>query len=154
MGRWEAVWKKLVPGGPTSILALLALLCFFGAVWLFGWAYPARSDLEGLLRAAFISNGTLRVFTDKGEELTIDNRDVSEIGEIRCDSESRRRRPTIHYDCLYELSGKAGARYRLILAADYNKGWKRMNMADYGDYRLIYASPEEQRAILHRLGNQ
>ncbi len=28
-----------------------------------------------------------------------------------------------------------------------------MNIADYGDYRLIYASPEEQRAILLRWGN-
>jgi len=144
----SALVRKAFPGGPWSAVAFAAVAGFLGAVWLFGWNKPSRDGLEGLLRVSFALKTSLDAWTDGGGRKALTQATVAGIGEIRCRSHSQRRQPTIHYECLYELTGVDGSKYRLVLGADYNLGWRRLGMADYGNYRLVDISAERQKAIL------
>jgi len=143
-----AAFRKVFRGGPWSILALVAVVGFLVAAWLLGWNKPSRSDLEGLLRVAFALNTSLDAWAADGNRKALTEGSVAGIGEIHCQSHSGRRQPTIHYECLYRLTGIDGGRYRLILGADHNMGWRRLGMADFGNYRLIGIPVDRQKAIL------
>jgi hypothetical protein len=144
----SATVRDVFRGGPWSVVALAAVVCFLGAIWLFGWNRPARSDLEGLLKVAFALNTSLDAWASDGNQKALTQGAVALVGEILCRSRSKRRQPTIHYECLYDLTGLDGGKYRLILGADHNMGWRRLGMADFGNYRLVDIPVERQKAIL------
>jgi len=142
-----AAFRKMFRGGSWSVTAA-ALVGLLGAIWLFGWNKPARVDLEGLLHVSFALNTSLDAWTRDGNQKALMESSVALIDDIRCQSHSRRRQPTIHYECLYHLTGIDGETYRLILGADHNRGWRRLGMADFGNYRLIDIPIDRQRAML------
>lgn len=144
----SAAIRRLFPRGLWPAAALVAVVAFLGAIWLFGWNKPSRSDLEGLLHVAFALNTSLDAWTVDGNRQALTQPSVALVGEIRCQGNSKRRQPTVHYECLYDLTGVDGGKYRLILGADHNRGWRRLGMADFGDYRLIDIPVERQKIIL------
>jgi hypothetical protein len=148
----NSTFREIFRGGPWSVVALAAVVCFLGAIWLFGWNRPARSDLEGLLAVALALNASLDAWTSDGNRTALKQGAVAVVGEIRCQGQSKRRQPTIHYECLYDLTGIDGSKYRLILGADHNRGWRRLGMADFGNYRLVDIPVERQKAILADYG--
>jgi len=109
---------------------------------------PSRGDLEGLLHVSFGLNTSLDAWTLDGQRATLKETSVAEIGAIRCQSHSTRRQPTIHYVCVYDLTGIDGRAYRLVLGADHNRGWRRNGMADFGNYRLVDVPAGQQKAML------
>ena len=143
-----AAIRKVFRGGPWSIVAFVAAVGFLGAIWLFGWNKPSRSDLEGLLHVSFAVNTSLDAWGDDDNQKALTQNSVAQVGEISCQSHSKRRQPTIHYECLYDLTGIDGGKYRLILGLDHNRGLRRLGMADFGNYRLIDIPVDRQKAIL------
>lgn len=133
---------------PLAFLAALAVVFF--AIWFFGWNKPSRSDVESFLVYAFALEKSLAAFGDDGMELAIETGSVASIGTVDCYGESQRRQPSVTYYCFYTLSGTSGARYRLVLLANHNRGWKRMGMASVGNYRLSMLSADVQRQIFDR----
>ncbi len=148
MEGWQGALRKLFPGGPLSVGLALCVAAFLFAIWFFGWNKPSRGDLEGLLYVSFATSGPLTVWNSDGSPMSIDQQSVASVGEIRCRSESKRRQPSIRYYCLYDLVGPSQAKYRRVLGAEHNRGWARNGMADFGNYRLLYLSPEQQQAVL------
>jgi hypothetical protein len=140
--------ERIAPGGPWSVVAIVVVVGGFLAAWLFGWAEPSRRDLEGLLHVSFALNASLDAWSADGRQQALTEKMVAGIGDIRCRSRSRRRMPTIHYVCIYDLTDAGGGPYRLVLGAEHNRGWRRLGMADFGNYRLVDVPLEQQRAAL------
>jgi hypothetical protein len=144
----KTLMERILPGGPWSVAAIAVLAGGFLAAWLFGWTEPSRRDLEGLLHVSFALNTSLDAWTSDARRVTLTQNSVAGIGAIRCQSRSRRRMPTIRYVCIYDLTDVDGAKYRLVLGAEHNLGWRRLGMADFGNYRLVDAPVEQQQAAL------
>jgi hypothetical protein len=134
------------------MLAIAGLGVLAAAAWFFGWSKPARGDLLGLMEVSFAQNAELRAIRPDGSVTDIDRKSVASVGDVRCFGESRRRQPTIHYSCYFDLTVVDGSALRIIIAADYNRGWKRMGMADFGNYRLAYLSLDRQQELLANFG--
>ena len=146
---WADLRDRLVEKKwPLAFLAATAVVFF--TIWFFGWNKPSRSDVESFLVYAFALEKSLAAFGDDGAELTIETGSVASIGTVDCYGESKRRQPSITYYCFYTMTGTSGARYRLVLMADHNRGWKRMGMASVGNYRLSTLSANVQREIFDR----
>jgi hypothetical protein len=145
-------FRRLFPGGPSAAIGVALLVILFSAAWLFGWNKPARSDLVGLMEISFLQNDVLTALRTDGASTEIRRGAIAEVGEVDCHGESTRRQPTVHYRCYYELIDSSGAGMRIVIAADYNRGWRRLGMADFGDYRLEYLSPQRQLELLSAYG--
>lgn len=145
-----AIRDALAKPGPWSIVAAVGLAVFLLAYWLFGWGYPSRSDLDAFLEYAFIREGKVAAFRDDGAEEQVDRSIFGTIGDVRCERVTRRRQPSIDYYCFYTSAGTSGARYRMVVMAVHNRGWKRNGMADVGDYRLTVLEAARQRQIFER----
>lgn len=133
---------------PLAALAVIAV--FFLAIWFFGWNKPSRNDVESFLVYAFALEKSLAAFGGDGAELSIEASSVASIDTVDCHGESKRRQPSITYYCFYTMTGASGARYKLVLMAVHNRGWKRMGMASVGNYRLSTMSAEVQRQVFDR----
>lgn len=137
---------------PSAVVAGMAAGLFLLAYWFFGWGYPSRFDLETFLSYGFIRNGTLDAFRGDGSDVKVDQATFGLPADISCRRQTYRRQPSIDYTCFYTSAGEGGSRYRLVILAGHNRGWKRNGLADVGDYRLSFPDAERQREIYATYG--
>ena len=141
-----SLYRKVVPGGAVSIVALAGVGVFLAVMrWNSG---ISRFDLEGLFEVSFIQNKSMSVWRDDGISEAVGRDRIGAIGEVHCRSASKQRQPTVHYQCLYMLTGTSGESYRTIIGAEFNRGWKRYGMADWGDYRLVGVEDQDVQSLL------
>ena len=133
-----------------AVVATVLTAAFLFFYWLLGWGFPARSDLDTFLEYGFIRNGTLTAFREDGSAEEINRSSFVSIDDVFCHKVSRRRQPSIDYYCFYTLSGPPSVQYRLVIMAVHNRGWKRVGLADVGDYRLSFHDADWQRDIFAR----